>query len=162
MNMSASIEIVQYDSLNDKQLKQIKYLIRSAISTSNHIENKTVDMIAIAHFGSSNKIVGIGCISPESPKRHFANESDVNARVAYLHNFICDPKYRKHKISVQLIDAIKSYVSSSTLYTCADINANIVSDQQKPIKFFTRNGFVKVGVVGKNMPFDCYTYQFKK
>lgn len=161
MASSTNVTFSEYSALTDDILRKLKMLMRSAASCKNEIENKN-DIIAIAQIG--NKLVGVGCISSESPKRHFPNETDSNSRVPYLHNFICDPKYRKHKVSVTLINAIKNYVSTSLLYTTGDINANIILGQEKPIRFFTRNDFVRTGSIkgARNITFECYTYYIKK
>ncbi len=157
---SLTITIMPYESIDKDTLREIKRLRMRVLSESDKIEGNN-NMIAIAYKNTGvgkRRLIGIAIVSTNSPMYHFANETKDVSRVPYLHNFVCDMGYRKMKASVSLMYAIKRFVIDNPLYTSSSINLNILANQIKPTTFFTRNGFVKVGSVGKEMPYECYTY----
>lgn len=120
----------------DALLKQLKQLSRKA--TGEQLKMFYKDQIIIALY--NKKIIGMCCISDESPLKHFENEK--TAKVPYLYNYICDISHKKRKPSV----AIMNYIKQKYMLEGKNlINLNIEKNNTRAVKFFERNGFIECG-----------------
>jgi hypothetical protein len=98
------------------------------------------------------KVAAYCFISPVSPENHFGNES----RAVYLYNYICDDKYKNHKVSVFLMNAIKCE------YAILDINLDIAEWNIHARQFFEKNEFSHVKdyekTFGKKEKYNSFTF----
>ncbi len=131
-------EVKKTEEINKEVLKKVKRLILSSISEKLVLFN---DHYIILGF-HNNEVICACCISPSSPEMHFSHETNEIFN-PYLYNFVCSPKYRKHKISVSLIHYIKDFTGEkiktdnwSNIITLDVLEGNI-----KAQKFFERNKF---------------------
>jgi hypothetical protein len=143
----ASLHISEHvlSEITQKQMQQIKHLVLGIISEKFKYATDE-DIVFLVHKknndGSIGKIAGMGMITNASPDLHFSNEEKDKVKVPYLYNFICDPKYKKLKVSVALLYHIKRYVKRANYPRGPCINLNVLNGNKKAEQFFTRNGFV--------------------
>lgn len=138
-------------------LKKIKQLGRKA--TGEPFIAFDEHMMIYMTYGSSGKVVAYCCISDFSPELHFENENpeadpeeqsggDNPQKVPYLYNFITDITLRKHKISYQFLDYVKTFISE-TWADCKEINLDIFEDNKRADRFFEKNKFEYMGIYKK-------------
>ena len=114
------------------------------------------DTVFLVYDKRKDKLIGLAMISKGSPNKHFPDEK--MAEFPYLYNFICDQKYKKKKLSVALLYAVKRYLKD--MYKC--ITLDVISGNERALKFFTRNLFVVVGEwthPSKNK-YKCLMYKY--
>lgn len=146
---------ISYEKVSDiKQdastLKQLKQLCRKV--TGEQLKIFDDDIVIIAKYGK--KIVGMCNIAFKSPESHFENE--VNNKVAYLYNYMCDITQKAKKPSVVLMNFIKDYVMTNV--DCKDINLDVEIDNIHAQQFFEKNNFIQVGKYARSKEYFMYTY----
>ena len=134
-------KIKSYKNLDKETKKKLKKLCRK---TTGEILKVYPDHEIIIGFKNNNKVVCMCCISPFSPEYHFENE-DEESPVPYIYNYLCDQKYRKHKISVSQMYYLKDYIRENDKFTIKEINLDILKENDHSLAFFMKNGFKIVG-----------------
>ncbi len=158
---SLEFEVKEYSALDTNVVKKLKILIRAA--TSEPLKVALPSHIVIIGYKrtspTTRKLISTAMISPASPDLHFANESQ-GSKIPYVYNYICDSQYRKCKVSVSMMYYIKRYVQNNPLYDKPVLNLDIVENNQRSTKFFTRNGFQQVGSWNpkSGIKYYCYSY----
>lgn len=129
-------EYIQKQYLQKNIYKKLKKLCMKETGTPIVILDNHITIVGYYN----NHVVCMCSISNFSPGNHFDNET--NGHVAYLYNYICDSKYRKHKVSVSLMTFVKDFIINSTNYSHEYINLDIECGNNRAIKFFERNNFI--------------------
>jgi ribosomal protein S18 acetylase RimI-like enzyme len=100
------------------------------------------DTIFVVHRG--DRIIGACLLSPMSPSRGFAGETE-KSRIPYLYNFVCAPKYQRKGVGSLLMNTIKQYVATSNIYDMKVINLHTRVGDEKAISFFKKHKFERCG-----------------
>ena len=133
--MPIEFKIYKYEELSSI-LQKLKLLCRKTTGEKLKIFGSNITIVG----KWNNKIISMCNINEYSPEKHFKNESKKT--VPYLYNFLCDPKYRKKKVSYKMMAFVKEYCEK--IYDDI-INLNTEKNNNRAISFFQKNQFVKCG-----------------
>ncbi len=135
------------------ELEQVKKLCRR--STGETFKAFLKHTCIVGYRGG--KAVSMCVVSRTSPNKHFDNETNGQI-VPYLYNFICDYKYKKNRISLDLMTYVKGYIAA--MYGGASpINLDVEVENINAQNFFIKNGFVESTryIVGDNKEYIGFT-----
>lgn len=128
--------VIKNTSLYD----ELQVLCKTFLNDNLYMRQQDKVMVCYYH----DKVIGMCCISMNSPLHDFTNECKGLKRVPYLYNYICDSNFKDKKPSVYLMNYIKGYVDTIDE---TDINLHVDINNKHAINFYEKNNFKNTNTV---------------